>query len=274
MPLRILDSAVLLRVEPDEVFESVARLLAPFAVDRINDSLPRHVWALAEHRNSAEVPASSYALYRDGTAMATRPTWALTVASLAAALNRTAIDEYQGLAVHAGVVASQGRAIAFPADSGGGKSTLVAACVAAGFDYVSDEALCVDRDRGHVVPYPKPLGLSAWTRERLDLNEEAVAFPAGRSEALITAQDLGGAVAQGHLELAVITLPAQVDRLDLQPGSAGLGMVALLEHSFNHYKLGERAFTLAAQLANQVEVWLLDYDDPVRAAQLLKSRWS
>ncbi len=62
---------------------------------------------------------------------------------LLAQLTASAIEHFEGFAVHAGVVAIDGRAIVIPAASGTGKTTLTAACLHAGFDYLSDEALCV-----------------------------------------------------------------------------------------------------------------------------------
>jgi hypothetical protein len=62
--------------------------------------------------------------------------------------------------VHAGVVAAGGAAIAFPGPSGAGKTTLTVACLLAGLEYGSDEALCLDWETGAVLPYPRPLALT------------------------------------------------------------------------------------------------------------------
>ena len=62
--------------------------------------------------------------------------------------------------VHAGVVGWRGKAILIPGRSYSGKSTLVAALVAAGATYYSDEYAVLD-ERGRVHPYPKPLSLRA-----------------------------------------------------------------------------------------------------------------
>lgn len=62
--------------------------------------------------------------------------------------------------VHAGVVGWRGEAILIPGRSHSGKSTLVAALVAAGATYYSDEYAVLD-ERGRVHPYPKPLSLRA-----------------------------------------------------------------------------------------------------------------
>jgi hypothetical protein len=58
--------------------------------------------------------------------------------------------------VHAGVVSHHGKAMVMPAESFGGKTTLVTALVRAGAIYYSDEFAVIDRD-GLVHPYAKPL---------------------------------------------------------------------------------------------------------------------
>lgn len=60
--------------------------------------------------------------------------------------------------VHAGVVAVDGRAIALPGRSFSGKTTLVAALVAAGATYYSDEFAVISAD-GAILPYAKPLSI-------------------------------------------------------------------------------------------------------------------
>jgi len=62
------------------------------------------------------------------------------------------------LFVHAGVVGWNGRAILVPGASHAGKSTLVAALLAAGATYYSDEYAVLDR-QGRVHPFPRPLQL-------------------------------------------------------------------------------------------------------------------
>jgi hypothetical protein len=60
--------------------------------------------------------------------------------------------------VHAGVVAWEGRALMLPGASHSGKSTLVAALVAAGATYYSDEYAAIDRE-GLVHPFRRQLRL-------------------------------------------------------------------------------------------------------------------
>lgn len=69
----------------------------------------------------------------------------------------TALSGY--LRLHAGVVASGGSGIIIPAQSGGGKSTLVASLCLSGFDYLSDEFALLDPCSSRVYPYSKSIGL-------------------------------------------------------------------------------------------------------------------
>jgi hypothetical protein len=95
-------------------------------------------------------------LYRDCRGVATG-NWEQLNLRLVADLNRNAIDQYKGFAAHSGVIGVNCHAIALPAESKGGKSTLTAAAVREGFTYVSDESLCLDLDTARVEPYPKPI---------------------------------------------------------------------------------------------------------------------
>lgn len=68
--------------------------------------------------------------------------------------------------VHAGVVASGGKAIVIPGASFSGKTTLVRELVRAGAQYYSDEYAVLD-EQGLVHPYAKPLSLrpdGGWTQ--------------------------------------------------------------------------------------------------------------
>jgi len=273
-PLRLLDTTVVLRVDTGEAADGVGRLLAPFIIGDAGEIPDRNCLALVDgDATGIEARAGLLLAYRNGKVLGGGDTWADSFGSLMTALNRQVIEEYLGFALHAGVVAKQGRAIAFPADSGGGKSTLTAACIQQGFDYVSDESLCIALDTAGVVRYPKPLGLSRWSRERLGIDGATLAFPPDRMEGMVIPNDLGGSVAQNPIVLSHVVIPAYGDgRLALEEAPGHEAMAVLLEYSFNHFKHGASAFTLAGRLANQVTAWRLSYDDPLAAARLISDR--
>jgi hypothetical protein len=186
------------------------------------------------------------------------------VAELTTHLNATALSRVDCLAVHAGVVARDGRVAAFPAISGAGKSTLVAACLAAGLDYVSDEALCLSWEDGAVRGYPRPLALSDWTCRLLGVGGAA-------TERYLTAADLSAEVAGGALALAHVILLDRQDGVSarLRPAPRGEVAAALLQRSFTHWKRPERAYELVHELAGRAEPWRLTLGDPRVAAALV-----
>lgn len=194
------------------------------------------------------------------------------VAWVLADLNAVALDGYRGFAVHAGVVSSDGRVVAFPAPSGGGKSTLTAAAVVAGFDYVSDEALCVEFGTRLVVPYPRALVLSPWSRDHagLDGADTHVLTP---DEVAVAPARLGVGAPASDLRLSDVVVPVR------RPGPPALvatsradAISLLLEFSFNHYKRPEASFRLCAELARDARAWRLELSDPADAASLLLER--
>lgn len=61
------------------------------------------------------------------------------------------------LVFHAGAVAKDGIAVVLPAEPGGGKTSLVAALLEQGFEYLSDEFAFIDPESLRVLPFPKAL---------------------------------------------------------------------------------------------------------------------
>lgn len=253
--LQVLDSVVRILGDGPEPVGRLLSLLAPFGTtDKV--ARPAATWELIETEGT-------HRLFRHRMLLAEAPDPAELLAHAVASVNRYVIEEGCWFSVHAAVVAGTERVVAFPANSGDGKTTLTAACLLAGFDYLSDEALVLDDD-GLVVPYPKPLALSPWSCA-------AVGLEPGGDERLVTADDLGATVRAERSALTDVVIAsygAREPRLERLPASQAI--VALLEHAFNHYKDPGRAFRLATEAAGRVHVWRLDYDHPIEAAALLR----
>ncbi|MEO9240184.1 MAG: hypothetical protein ABI418_19075, partial [Jatrophihabitantaceae bacterium] len=81
-------------------------------------------------------------------------------AAALAGLTELAVSRSPLLCIHAGVVLGRAGVLAFPGQSGLGKSTLTAALVRAGFGYLSDETLALQRRTGRVARFARPLGLA------------------------------------------------------------------------------------------------------------------
>lgn len=210
-------------------------------------------------------PGEGYRLYRGCSRVDSTQSAETLLANLLAVVNLAVIDDCPHFAVHAAAVANGEGVVAIPADSGGGKSTLAAAAVMAGLTYLSDEALVVD-DQSRVIPYPKPIALSPWSCEVLGL-------PSRDGESLFTPTDLGGTVFGGLGRLTDIVVPERAaGELKLEPRPQADAVAQLIRLSFNHYKHPARAFHLSTELARQVRVWSLRYDDPREAAEALAHR--
>lgn len=270
--LQMLGTHAVLRTDREDVAAGLHRLLEPFVEDSPAGYRDMSFALVDGDATDDAAWAGRRLLLQGAEIIANSMSWSAVVGALVSVLNRNAIEHYAGFAVHSGVVSSGGSAAALPAVSGGGKTTLTAACLRHGFDYVSDESLCVDMESDGITPYPKPLGLSRWSRRELGLDGSSLAFPPDSLEGMATAADLGGRVAEHPLQLHHIVLARFGSTpLSLTPAVGSAAMAALLELSFNHFKHGEGAFKLAAKLANSAQVWQLDYDDPLDAAELLRS---
>jgi hypothetical protein len=213
---------------------------------------------------------ADFVLVQEGEQVAVLSSLGEAALDLLTRINQLVIDSYAGLAIHAGAVATGSQVLAMPASSGSGKSTLTAACVMEGFDYVSDEALCLEFTTGGVKPYPRALQLDNRALRVLTL-ERPPAFQ-DCAEAAVGVHQLGGRPAPGDLSLTDVIF------IDRRPGPPHLSHVArrqvagaLLQHSFNHYKQPVAAFDVTVAQARSANGWLLNYDDPREAAALLRS---
>ncbi len=91
---------------------------------------------------------------------------------LTSVVNEYAVWTHSCAALHSGAVRSPGGEIVLlPAQSGDGKSTLIGAFVAAGWDYLGDEAVGVRPGSQVAVGYPKRLAIDASSRAVLNLPE-------------------------------------------------------------------------------------------------------
>lgn len=98
-------------------------------------------------------------LYADGVRLARTGDMDELLAALESDLNLFIAERAKRrLFIHAGVVGWRGQALLLPGRSLAGKSTLVAALVAAGATYYSDEFAVLD-PRGRVHPFPVPISL-------------------------------------------------------------------------------------------------------------------
>ena len=137
--------------------------------------------------------------------------------------------------VHAGVVGWRGKAILIPGRSYSGKSTLVAALVAAGATYYSDEYAVLD-ERGRVHPYPKPLSL------RADPGGKAIRHPV---------ETLGGRAGSTPLPIGLVVVSRYKAGASWRPQrlSPGHGVLALLANTVSARRQPADALATLQQVA-------------------------
>ena len=77
------------------------------------------------------------------------------------------VDRGRHLVLHAAGVQRSGVTVALPAPMESGKTTTCAGLLRAGFSYLTDEALVLDRTDGSITPFPKALSLDQGSRQAL-----------------------------------------------------------------------------------------------------------
>jgi hypothetical protein len=177
---------------------------------------------------------------------------AIGVATLLWRLNAVAAESTAHVLLHAACVARPlGAGLLLPGGPGAGKSTLAAACVGAGFAYLSDELAAIDYRTGLLAPYAKPLVLDGGQ--------------------LVPASSLGHvatvAAAPAALVFPRYKADASLAQVPLDPGWA---LLALAAHAINLAALGANALAWLAGLALACPAWQLTHGDAGAAAAAIE----
>jgi hypothetical protein len=177
---------------------------------------------------------------------------AVAAATVVWGLNGIATESSAHVVLHAACVARPaGDAVLLVGGSGAGKSTLAAACLGAGFAYLSDELAAIDCRTGMVVPYAKPLVLDG---ERL--------VPASAR----------GPVAPEPVVPTGLVFPwyepgAPLTEVPLEPSWA---LVTLAAHATNRGVLGPAALVWLAGLALACPATQLTHGDARAAVSVVQ----
>ena len=201
--------------------------------------------------------APFYFLYRGGCLLTRSRDWEALLLALESDLHRSIATQAEAhVFVHAGVVGYRGQAILLPGRSFSGKTTLAAALVRAGAEYLSDEYAVLD-SAGRVHPYAKPLSVRA-----------GADLAAGR----YTAEALGGHAATGPLPVGMIVSARYAAGARWRPSvmTSGQALLELLENAVRVRELprlamqtlplavsGAQSYRGRRGEADRVAAWLL-----------------
>ncbi len=210
---------------PDEMLAEVARHLPPFYDDQ--QPLVAAVRLFTED--------GGYALEVEGE----RPSRFVpnypTLLDVANLLELAVVERLPDLvAVHAGAVALDGRALLLPGRTQTGKTRLVTALLEQGATYLSDEFALLDED-GRVHPYPRLLALREDERVHRLVATTFGAEPAAGSYSV-------GAV-------ALLTYDAEVAGLAADELSASGVWLQLMEHCISVHRRPEASFAALTSVA-------------------------
>ncbi|MGX7678038.1 hypothetical protein ACSMXN_03980 [Jatrophihabitans sp. DSM 45814] len=173
------------------------------------------------------------------------------------------------LCIHAGVVTGRDGAVVLPGVSGHGKTTLTAAMTQAGFGYLSDEVLAIDRTTLALTPFPRPLAVDSRSWQLLGFKADE--GPTPDREALLPPAAIGQVGNPARVTDIVLAQRIDID-CSLERVSRGAAVRELLVNSFNHYQDGHNSFEVAVETVRSARVWRLAYRDaPLAASRLALS---
>lgn len=176
------------------------------------------------------------------------------------------------LLIHAGsVVTSAKEGVLLPADSGAGKTTLVAALITAGFGFLSDEVGVIDYRAGLLRPYPRALNFKQGSERvfpKLWPPDAAGTVP--RGEGFLRADAIRPDVMAGPCQVRFVIFPRYEEEAatGVAPLGAAHALERLLANTLNREAFGGRALLLLADVVRGADAYTMvsgDLDEAVQA---------
>lgn len=257
--LALLDFDVSVRVPEPALAAHLTDLYAPLVRD-----------GSAEHRLTLTATATGYEVHLDAIRLLATPARSIAFQSLLWHANRQAIERTRDcVLVHASAAASGGTSIVLPGPMGAGKSTLVAALVRAGLDYLTDEVVAIDPTSGLVRPYPKYLSL--------DGDQAGAAVPESvqaylGDSTLVAAEALRpGAAAREPARPHVVVTPRYEPGAPatLEPLRPAAALATLAQHAFHLEADPARTLDVLGRLVESAQCWSLVSGDVPSATRVL-----
>ena len=167
--------------------------------------------------------------------------WQLTPRAVAAATDR--------LVIHAGAVARRGRAIVIPGSPDAGKSTLTAALLDAGCEFLSDEAAVLNLSTGLVEAFPRPLSLDPGSFSLLPhLAPHPATTDLVRNQWFVVPDEVAPPCPPAMVILPHVR-PGTAS--ELEPVTRSTALVALAESAFNLGACGSRGFRALGEVVRR-----------------------
>lgn len=217
---------------------------------------------------------SSHVVQRNGTQILRMSDHHLVGVFLWHLNQRVMLETRSALTVHAGVVSSGDRALVFPGDANAGKSTLVAALVTAGFDYLSDEAALLDLEGTLVHPYHRSVSLEPGSWPLLPGLRPAppAGFPAPSDLWILPPDELRDSCLGAACPPGWVLFPrlAVGDGTSLQPVSRADALRRLARRSTNLAALGTPGFRSLVRTVEASSCWEIALDGVRTAVEELQ----
>ncbi len=180
-------------------------------------------------------------------------------------LGRFAMSTTTVLVLHAGAVVTDAGLLILPGASGAGKSTLTGALLRSGAQYLSDDAVGIQPDTWRACAFPKPLSLSARSREALDLGTTQDDHVDPRQLAPHQSRPLREADGD-RLGIVLPTYAEGIEPRMTEPVAPLEALRLLAPHATNLAFAGQRAFETLISLAREAPTQQLFHGDAVEAA--------
>jgi len=220
----------------------------------------------AQHRYhlgaAVEGSRSKAALLLDGECVSEAPDPEALVMRLVHDVNQQAVGGSDLLALHAGGVEHGDAAIVFPGGMEVGKTTLVAGLVRAGFGYLTDEAVALDRQTLVIRPYPKPLCLDpgSWPLfPELEPHAELATASYKTEQWQVPPEAIRPDAPAGPCSVGLVVFPRFEPRAEttLEPIRRAAALVELAKATFGFRDESRVALDLLADLARGADCYRL-----------------
>jgi hypothetical protein len=202
------------------------------------------------------------------------------VATLVHDVNRRSLGDSEHLILHAGGVEHDGVGAVFPGAMEAGKTTLTAGLVRAGFSYLTDEGVAVDRESLRIHPYPKPFSIDrgAWPlfpelEPHVDLPTDAYK----RDQWQVPPTDIRANVLGRSCSIGVIVFSTYEDGIEtsIEPLRRAEALVELAKNTYKFVDQGTAALDVLAEVVRPAACYRLtsgSLDAAIRAVTELLAK--